>query len=114
MLGTSHKFIRSSALVALLLSAAQVDATPQIKTPLSPTKPQPIRLHPKDPHYFLFHGKAIALSPGDYSSEWLNVVTGKIDQLEKFTHNGGIKTLQSPAFQNGITLRLTRTPSQLR
>jgi hypothetical protein len=50
------------------------------------------------------------LPPGNYSSEWLNVVTGKIDQLEKFIHKGGTKTLQSPNFQNGIALRLTRTP----
>jgi len=40
--------------------------------------------------------------------EWLNVATGKIEQLEKFTYKGGAKTLQSPAFQNGIALRLKK------
>jgi hypothetical protein len=49
------------------------------------------------------------LPPGDYSSEWVNVVTGKIEQLESFAHGGGAKTLQSPTFQNGIALRLKRT-----
>jgi hypothetical protein len=53
----------------------------------------------------------LELSPGNYSSEWLNVATGNIEQLEKFTHKGGAKTLQSPAFQNGIALRLTKTPT---
>jgi hypothetical protein len=28
---------------------------------LSATQAQPIRLHPKNPHYFLFRGKAVAL-----------------------------------------------------
>ncbi len=50
------------------------------------------------------------LPPGTYSSEWLNVATGKIDQLETFIHHGGPKTLNSPAFQNGLALRLTKTP----
>jgi hypothetical protein len=52
----------------------------------------------------------LELPPGDYSSEWLNVVTGKIEEWEKFTHQGGDKVLQSPAFQSGIALRLKRTP----
>jgi hypothetical protein len=55
----------------------------------------------------------LELQPGSYSSEWVNVVTGKIDQWEKFIHKGGDKTLQSPDFQNGIALRLKRTTKQL-
>jgi hypothetical protein len=51
----------------------------------------------------------LELPPGNYSSEWVNVATGKMEQWEKFTHKSGQKTLQSPAFQNGIALRLTRT-----
>jgi hypothetical protein len=53
----------------------------------------------------------LELPPGNYSAEWLNVATGKIEQWEKFTHKGGDKVLQSPAFQSGIALRLKRTPS---
>jgi hypothetical protein len=48
----------------------------------------------------------LELPPGNYSAEWLNVTTGKIEQWEKFTHKGGDKVLQSPAFQSGIALRL--------
>jgi hypothetical protein len=52
----------------------------------------------------------LELLPGSYSSEWVNVATGEIAQLEKFAHRGGEKVLQTPAFQNGIALRLKRTP----
>jgi hypothetical protein len=55
----------------------------------------------------------LELPPGDYSSEWLNVETGKIEELEKFTQKGGDKLLQSPAFQNGIALRLKRTTTEI-
>ncbi len=35
--------------------------------------PEPIRLHPKNPHYFLFHGKAVALvSSGEHYGSVLN------------------------------------------
>jgi hypothetical protein len=54
------------------------------------------------------------LPSGNYSSEWVNVATGKIAQWEKFTHKSGAKTLESPSFPNGIALRLTRTPPQTR
>jgi hypothetical protein len=53
------------------------------------------------------------IPPGTYSSEWLNVTTGKIEQLEGFTHKGGKKLLTSPTFQNGIALRLKRTTSEV-
>lgn len=52
------------------------------------------------------------LPRGQYSCEWVNVKTGTIDQLEGFTHQGGKKLLTSPAFQNGIALRLKRTTSE--
>ncbi|MGC1616547.1 MAG: hypothetical protein WA736_17850 [Candidatus Acidiferrum sp.] len=52
----------------------------------------------------------LELPPGNYSSEWVAVATGKITLWEKFTHNGGDKVLQSPVFQNGIALRLKRSP----
>lgn len=53
----------------------------------------------------------LALPPGKYSSEWLDVKTGSFEQLESFEHKGGEKTLNSPAFQNGIALRLRRLPT---
>jgi hypothetical protein len=52
----------------------------------------------------------LELPPGSYSSEWVNIATGKSEQWEKFAHKGGAKVLQTPAFQNGIALRLKRTP----
>jgi hypothetical protein len=54
----------------------------------------------------------LELPAGNYSCEWVNVATGEIAQLEKFAHKGGEKVLQSPAFQNGIALRMRRSPSQ--
>ncbi len=51
---------------------------------------------------------ALTLPPGDYSAEWVNVISGTIEQREAFRHKGGEKTLPSPAFQNGIALRLKR------
>ena len=56
----------------------------------------------------------LELPPGNYSAEWLNVATGKIEQWEKFTHKDGGKVLQAPKFQSGIALRLKRTPSPTR
>ncbi len=49
------------------------------------------------------------LPAGDYSGEWLNVETGKIEQPERFHHAGGDKELRSPAFSEGIALRLQRS-----
>jgi hypothetical protein len=54
----------------------------------------------------------LELPRGQYSCEWVNVKTGTIEQLEGFTHEGGKKILTSPAFQNGIALRLKRTASE--
>ena len=53
------------------------------------------------------------LPRGQYSCEWVNVKTGTIEQLEGFIHKGGKKLLTSPAFQNGIALRLKRTTSEV-
>jgi hypothetical protein len=50
----------------------------------------------------------LTLPPGDYKLEWLDTKTGAIDKSEKFHHASGDKPLTSPAFENGIALRLTR------
>ncbi|MGH9741817.1 MAG: hypothetical protein ACRD51_05630 [Candidatus Acidiferrum sp.] len=55
---------------------------------------------------------ALQLPAGNYSAEWKNVITGSIAQLEAFRHKGGERVLTSPAFQNGIALRLKRTATQ--
>jgi len=54
----------------------------------------------------------LELPRGQYSCEWVNIKTGTIEQMEGFTHEGGKKILTSPAFQNGIALRLKRTASE--
>jgi hypothetical protein len=52
---------------------------------------QPIRLHPKNPHYFLFRGKAVALvTSGEHYGAVLNPdfdYRKYLDTLEKDGHN---------------------------
>src|SRR5580693_573536 len=49
----------------------------------------------------------LSLPFGDYKAEWFNTKTGATDKTEDFNVSGD-KTLTSPAFDNGIALRLTR------
>ena len=51
---------------------------------------------------------ALTLPAGDYKLEWVNTKTGAIDKSEDFHHAGGDKVETSPAFENGIAIRLTR------
>jgi len=63
--------------------------------------------------YFDGNGTAeivLELPAGEYSGEWINTKTGETEGLERFRHRGGEKTLQTPAFQNGIALRLQSIP----
>src|SRR5271165_6349334 len=73
MITAIPKTIRMTALVALLLQAfIAVYAKPQANAPQA-AKPKPIRLHPSNPHYFLFRGKAVALiSSGEHYGAVLN------------------------------------------
>ncbi len=50
----------------------------------------------------------LELPAGDFSGDWVNVKNGSVERKESFQHHGGEKMLQSPAFQNGIALRLRR------
>ena len=57
--------IRTATLAAILLSTAQADAQSD--------KSQPIRLHPTNPRYFLFRGKAVVLiTSGEHYGAVLN------------------------------------------
>ncbi len=49
----------------------------------------------------------LALPSGNYKAEWFNTKTGAIDKAEEFNASGD-KVLTSPAFDNGIAVRLTR------
>ena len=48
------------------------------------------------------------LPQGNYSAEWLNPVTGKIEKKEALNHNGGTVTLVSPTYNPDIALRITK------
>jgi hypothetical protein len=50
------------------------------------------------------------LPPGEYSAEWIDTRTGAADRQQPFRHVGGTKVLRSPAFRDGIALRMTRKP----
>jgi len=70
MINALYKFIRAAALITLLLPTVQ--AIPQASTTQA-AKSQPIRLHPANPHYFLFRGKAVALiTSGEHYGAVLN------------------------------------------
>jgi hypothetical protein len=59
------KTLRAVALLALLLGTAHAQ--------LEPDRSAPIRLHPANPHYFLFRGKAVALiTSGEHYGAVLN------------------------------------------
>jgi hypothetical protein len=49
------------------------------------------------------------LPAGAYAGEWVDTQTGRVERAERFHHRGGSLTLQTPAFQDGIALRLNRT-----
>jgi hypothetical protein len=45
---------------------------------------------------------------GEYSGNWVNTVTGEVETINKFRHEGGDKILRTPGFENGIGLHLKR------
>ena len=104
------EFLQSFSLVDLRPDTHTVNhaagVTPRVLS--NPGKQYAIYLDGNGPAELL-----LDIPPGTYSSEWLNVATGKIEQLEGFTHKGGRKLLTSPAFRNGIALRLKRTTSEV-
>jgi len=48
------------------------------------------------------------LPEGDYSGDWINVRTGKIERSDDVRATRGDVILKSPDFMNGIALRLKR------
>lgn len=51
---------------------------------------------------------ALHLPKGAYQVEWLDTVSGEIRNVTKLQSDGTESTLESPLFDNGIALRLTR------
>jgi hypothetical protein len=50
----------------------------------------------------------LVLPAGSYRGEWLNTVTGETTVVTNLKSTGAESTLDAPAFENGIALRLTR------
>ncbi len=60
--------------------------------------------------FYIFGGTpgnlTFALPKGRYTTQWLNPVTGAVDQAQNLTHNGGDCVLQAPQYQQDIALRV--------
>ena len=110
-LGVLSKFLHSFALPSLRPDALVVSSAPGVVAhALSDRgKDYAIYLDGSGPTELTLH-----LASGSYSAEWLNITSGNIEQLEAFRHNGGEKRLASPAFHDGIALRLRRTSASTR
>jgi hypothetical protein len=50
----------------------------------------------------------LEMPSGTYLAEWINPRSGKVDKAEDFSHRGGSRTLQSPAYTEDIALRVKR------
>lgn len=60
--------------------------------------------------FYLMGGKQVhpelILPKGNYSMEWLNPLSGKIDKKEKLRHPGGNVKLSSPVYKEDIALKI--------
>ena len=50
----------------------------------------------------------LELPSGTYRAEWVDTKTGRADKAERFRHDGGRRTLRSPAYSEDIALRVVR------
>lgn len=48
------------------------------------------------------------LPPGEYSLIWVDVVSGETKVGGTLQHGGGVRVVKSPAFRNGIAMRISR------
>jgi hypothetical protein len=51
---------------------------------------------------------SLKLPPGDYSVQWVDVITGGKKDVGAFKHPGGEKVLKTGAFRNGVAARISR------
>ena len=49
---------------------------------------------------------ALDLPRATYKAEWINTKTGAVDKAEDFDHDGGTRTLVSPAYEEDVALRV--------
>ena len=52
----------------------------------------------------------VNLPPGHYRAEWISPETGSVRGSEDFTHKGGHRALETPAYQIDIALSIKRVP----
>jgi hypothetical protein len=55
---------------------------------------------------------SLNLPAGEYVVWWVDVVSGEKKDVGSFKHAGGEKTITSPAFRNGIAMRISRRESR--
>jgi hypothetical protein len=48
------------------------------------------------------------LPPGTYQADWVDAATGSIIRTDKFTHEGGSRTIATPTHAVDIALRIKR------
>src|SRR4029077_11588926 len=51
---------------------------------------------------------SLNLPAGEYAVWWVDVVSGEKKDVGSFKHAGEEKTITSPAFRNGIAMRISR------
>ncbi|HEY3371142.1 MAG TPA: cellulase family glycosylhydrolase [Prolixibacteraceae bacterium] len=62
--------------------------------------------------FYLMGGRQVSpelvLPKGNYSLEWLNPLSGKMEKKEKLRHPGGAVKLESPVYKEDIALKIVR------
>jgi hypothetical protein len=54
---------------------------------------------------------SLELPRGSYRAEWLDVLTGDVEQMQELSHAGGVATLASPPYRGDIALRVLAVPA---
>ena len=92
-----------------------VDAAMSVRVLAEPGTSYAIYIGPRDPRQALkgtprSHSATLALElpAGNYRSEWVNTLTGVIQQRDGHSHQGGRLVLASPTFAEDIALRVER------
>jgi len=115
----SFDFVRMApdeAAIVGLVPAEKAAASPADKArdPKAPSpKPATVRaMAEKGKQYAVFirgatpAGVCLALPPGAYKAEWVNIWTGAVEKADSFNHAGGPKELAVPPYKDGIALRV--------
>ena len=91
------------------------DPAMSVRVLAEPGRSYALYVGPKDPRKALKEAPrsrkatlALELPAGTYRSEWVNPLTGVVEQRETHRHQGGRLVLASPAFAEDIALRLER------